>query len=185
MDFYPEHNSLEIDLREELHAMLFGRIDLVPQGRPILLYRMTDQTCQACWNPLTKGSSRPQCPYCQGLGYMYYETLETMILVAGMSPAFKPNTLNSGYPMAGYGYTDTSKATAFCEYTVYPNYERYTLEQHTNYDILYELKVEPQGGILTPIIKTAKWKVLEVTPVFGDFGRVEYFELSLEKSNVS
>jgi hypothetical protein len=38
-----------IDLREEMRTIIHGRADLVPQGREVILRRILDQKCQACW----------------------------------------------------------------------------------------------------------------------------------------
>ena len=182
MKFFPDPQN--IDMREEFAAILYGREDVTQQGRLVIHRRILDETCLACWDPNTDGSRRPSCSYCQGEGRMFRERKETMVLFPGVAPVYKPGILGTGqYPQSDYGYTDPNRATAYCEYSVFPDYERYTLQQHKSYDKLYELKVNPNGSAILPLIRTAKWKILGVTPIHGDFGRVEYFELGLEKSN--
>ena len=48
--------------------------------------------------------------------------------------------------------------------------------------------VDPEGDPVTDssgrFTRTAKWKVLSVVPTHGDNGRIEMFELGLEKENV-
>ena len=165
------------------------------QGRTVILRRMTNTTCPGCWDPKTGGSVRPNCRYCQGEGWQFHETQEIMALYRGVAPVYKPGVLATGeYPQNAMGYTDQNRCTAYVEVfrddgsQVYPDYERYTLQTAKAYDKLYETKVDPEGE---PIIdssgrftRTAKWKVLSVVPTHGDNGRVEFWELGLEKENV-
>jgi hypothetical protein len=53
-----------------------------------------------------------------------------------------------------------------------------------SYDKLYELKVDDDGTLVQPVMRTAKWKMRSVTPHRGDNGRIELFEIGLEKENV-
>lgn len=183
MDFFGPTQI--IDMRAELHRVIFGDTGMPAQGRTVILRRMTDQKCQACFDNNTGGSNRPNCPYCKGEGYMFHETKEKMAIFAGVAPVYKPGILGTGdYPQAPYGYTDPNRATAYCEFSVFPNYERYTLQEHTNYDKLFDLKVDVNGNLAHPLIRVAKWKILGVTPIHGDNGRIEFFELGMEKENV-
>ena len=56
MNFFPD--TPNIDLREELHAILFGRMDIVAQGRPFILRQITDTKC-ICWDESSGGSKTP------------------------------------------------------------------------------------------------------------------------------
>lgn len=179
MDFYTD--TPNIDLREELAALLYGRADLTPQGRPFILRQMTDTRC-VCWDPSSGGSKTPNCRYCDGETYYWTETEFTMWMAQGVAPIYKPGFLASGqYPQAGLGYTDPNRGTAYCEYNVFPNYERYTLPTNSAPDKLYALKVANDGSRVIPGVRISKWKILNVTPLHGDFGRIEFFELSLDK----
>jgi hypothetical protein len=195
MDFY-SNISNTIDLREEMHAVLHGRADITAQGRQVILRRISDNTCPACWNETTAGSSRPNCPYCKGEGYQFHETSEIMAIFRGVTPVYKPGVLATGeYPQSSMGYTDENRGTGYVEVfredgsQVYPDYERYTFQTHKSYDKLYELKVDPDGDLARDsktgrYIRCLKWKVLSVIPIYGDNGRVEFFELAMEKENV-
>jgi hypothetical protein len=181
MDYFPDISG--IDLREEFDALLYGRSDVTPIGRQIMLRRIIDQKC-VCWDELKGGPNR-LCIYCQGEGYLWRETQETMAVFRGIAPVYKPGTMATGqYPQADYGYTDPNNGTAYARYSTYPDYERYTIPQHLSYDKMYELKVDDNGNLSYPLIRTIKWKVLSVVPLMGDFGRVEMFELALEKINI-
>lgn len=178
-------DTTNIDLREEMHAILFGRVDIIAQGRPFILRKMTDDHC-VCWDVSSGSSKTPNCRYCDGEGYYWTELQFTMWLASGVAPVYKPGFLANGqYPQAGLGYTDPNRGTAYCEWNVFVDYERYTLPSNQNPDKLYPLKVDPSGAMHTPIVRTAKYKILNVTPLHGDFGRVEFFELSLEKEIVA
>lgn len=179
MDWFPQIRS-NIDLREELKALLYGRVDVVPQGRPMLLRRFTDTPC-SCYDQLD-GSPVTNCAYCEGEGFIFADTIETMILFPGVAPIYKAGYLGTGrFPFDAIGFEDPSKATAYCEYSVFLNYERYNLPANKRPDKMYELKVDESGTIVYPLVRTAKWKILSVTPMHGDFGRVEYFVLGLDK----
>lgn len=180
MDFYP--TSSGIDLRDEMHRMIYGGMGVIGQGRPVLLRHLTDTPC-ACVQP--NGSADDQCPYCQGEGFQFWETQEYLYIARGVAPIYKPGYLATGnYPQASYGYTDPNRATGFCEYTVFPDYERYINGQKKTVDKVYELKPNIDGsGPLLPLTRMTKWKVLSLTPLHGDQGRVEFFECALESED--
>lgn len=180
MDFYKPMSA--IDLREELQALLYGRIDIVAQGRPVILRKLTNNFCP-CWDGAT-GGPIATCPYCSGEGYSFYETQETMYIAMGVAPIYKPGYLSSGqYPQMGMGYDDPNRATGYCEYTVYPDYDIYSSGDKKAPDKIYDLKVNSEGGLYYPITRVSKYRVLNVTPLHGDFGRIEGCELSLAKEN--
>lgn len=177
MDFYPQISN--VDFREEFSAVLRGRIDIVAQGREVLFRFLTDTPC-ICYNTQT-GSGTLGCSYCQGEGYSFYEQPILIYIARGVAPVYKPGFLATGqYPQTSYGYTDPNRATGYCEYTVFPDYEKYINGTKKSFDKLYELKVGDQGGIAYPITKTDKWKLMTLTPLHGDNGRIEFFELALE-----
>lgn len=176
---------INIDLREELHGLLFGNAALTPQGRPFIIRTMTDVKCPGCWDT-SSGGPRSDCVYCQGEGYEWTESQWVMWMARGVAPIYKPGFLASGqYPQAQYGYTDPNRATVYCEYNVFLNYERYVIPTNPAPDKLYELKVNTDGSQYFPVVRAAKWKILNVSPLHGDFGRIEFFELSLDKEVIS
>lgn len=183
MEFYTD--TPNIDLREEMHAILFGRVDILPQGRPFILRRMTDVHC-VCWDPVSGGSKTPDCRYCGGEQYYWTETPFTMWMAQGVAPVYKPGFLANGqYPQSQLGYTDPNRGTCYCEWTVFPDYERYTLPSNPAPDKLYSLKVNADGSEQFPNVRDSKWKIMNVVPLHGDFGRVEFFELTLEKEIIA
>ncbi len=91
------------------------------------------------------GSNNPHCRYCDGEGYLWRERIVKMIVFRGVAPVYEPGNLATGqYPQADYGYVSPDKTTAYCEYSVFPDYEKYTNDQKSRYDMLYELKVDGQ-----------------------------------------
>jgi hypothetical protein len=80
---------------------------------------------------------------------------------SGVAPVYKPGNLATGqYPQGDAGYLASDRATAFCEYSVFPNYEFFTNDEQARYNMLYELKVGANGRTVSPLMRTAKWKIL-------------------------
>jgi hypothetical protein len=194
MDFYQGLSST-IDLREELHAVLWGRFPEPGQGQCVVFRRLTNTHCPGCWSDKTSGSTLPNCKYCQGEGYQFYEREELIGFFRGAAPVYKGGVLATGqYPQMGTGYTDVNKATGYIEVMrpdgteTYPDYERYLIQDKKSYDRMYELKVDIEGNVVRNSAgiptRTAKWKILNVIPLRGDYGRIEFFELALEKINI-
>jgi hypothetical protein len=184
MDFFANLGS-NIDLRDELHDLTHGAADVVSQGRDVIVRELTNQTCTACWDKTSGGSNNPHCRYCDGEGYMWRERIVKMIVFRGVAPVYKPGNLATGqYPEADFGYVSPDKSTAYCEWWIFPDYEKFTDDGMKRYDMLYELKVTGDGNTYYPLVRTAKWKMLTVTPIHGDNGRVEYFEIGMDKASL-
>lgn len=185
MDFFDNRSADNIDLRQEMHHLIYGSTEVIAQGRDVVLRELTNTTCTACWDKTSGGSNNPHCIYCDGEGYMWSERIIKVFLVHGVAPIYKPGNLATGqYPQGDTGYLNTDRGTAFCEYRIFPNYERYTNDEQSRYDMIYDLKVDTSGRTVSPLVRTAKWKVLTVVPWHGDQGRVEFFELGLQKADV-
>jgi hypothetical protein len=98
-------------------------------------------------------SNNPHCRYCDGEGYLWRERIVKMIVFRGVAPVYKPGNLATGqYPQADYGYVSPDKTTAYCEYSVFPDYEKYTNDQKSRYDMLYELKVDARKDLHTRVL---------------------------------
>lgn len=197
MDFYGSPSSgngnvfsQAIDMREEMHNVIFGNPDVPAQGQPVILREFNDTVCPGCWDPIQGGSRRLNCRYCQGEGYQFTERMVTMVLFAGVAPVYKPSILGTGqYPLTSYGNSDPNRYTGYCEWDVYPDYDKYTLPKNKTPDKLYQVKVDGSGNVVygsdRQPVRAAKWKILAPIPILGDQGRVEYFELGLIKEVVS
>jgi hypothetical protein len=181
LDPYPEQHH--IDLRDEFHKIIYGDYITPAQGRPILIRSFSETKC-TCYDKNT-GSPDPFCPYCDGEGYLFTEFLTYAYFARNFGSVQNPATvISQDNFLSSYGYSDGQRALAFVEWLTFPDYEKYTLPKSQIYDKLFEMKVNPNGSLLYPNTKVAKWKMRAVTPHHGDGGRIEYFELGLEKENV-
>ena len=175
---YPLAQNL--DLRDEMDKVLFGSFDECGEGRPLLVRFLQDRHC-ACWDGAT-GSPDSGCAWCQGEGYQWYEQERIAFIARNFgSVQNASNVISQQNQLLNYGYSDGQRALAFFRYDAFPNYERYLKPEHPAYDKLYELKVDHAGQVILPHMRVAKWQIRSVTPHQGDFGRVEYFEVGLNK----
>lgn len=180
-DFYPP--ATNFDIRDELHSTLHG--DFISQGigQEILIRRITNEKC-VCFNS-SNGSPNPACRRCQGEGYMWRETLHTGYIGKNIGSVLSgASSIPNQNQTAAWGTADENRALGYFEYDVFPNYERYMKPEHPTYDKVYELKVDDSGTLVQPVVRTAKWKIRSLTPHRGDGGRVEYFELGLDKESL-
>jgi len=179
--YYPR--SSVFSLREQLVDLLYGDKDNPGIGQAVLVRRLFDEHC-VCWDGL-RGSPDPHCRYCDGEGYLFVETLNIAYLARNFGSVLNPATVISRQEgQADYGITDENRALGFCQHDVFPNYERYLKPEHPAFDKLYELKVDAQGRLVRPVVRTAKWKMLSVTPHRGDNGEICLFEIGCQKENV-
>jgi hypothetical protein len=180
-DFYPRAQTF--DLRDELHGLLHGDFTQPGVGRPLLIRRIQDRRC-ICFKDLT-GSPLPGCGLCKGEGYLWTEAVHTGYIGKNLGSVLGATTVIANQnALAPWGFADENKALAYFEYDVFPNYERYLRPEHPTCDKLFELKVDEEGGLVTPYIRTAKWKMKSVTPHYGDFGAIQFFEVGLEKESI-
>lgn len=172
-NFYPANTPF--DLRDALNKVLYGSVTEPPMGQVILWRQLTDTKC-ACWDN-SSGGPIQSCTYCQGEGYQFYESLQTVYINRQQVP--KPG---SAFPLSPIGLGNIPQdVVAYSEYSMFPNYEAYTFTTKANFDKIYELKVNDDGTLVVPYIKTKKWILQNVTPYIGDYGRVEYFALGLKQ----
>jgi hypothetical protein len=180
-EWYPQNRIF--DLREELRTMLYGDQDNPGIGQQVLIRRLLDRHC-ACWDGL-RGSPKPDCRYCQGEGWQFIETANVVYIARNFGSVLNPSSvIMRQQVLAPYGLTDENRALGFAEFDVFPNYERYLKPEHPSYDKVYELKVDADGELIQPVIRTAKWKISSITTHRGDNGAPQYHELGLEKINV-
>lgn len=167
------------DLREEMTNTLHGDYQHPGIGRPVMVRRLTDTHC-VCWDGLT-GSPLPSCKYCQGEGFRFRETIHKMYIARNFGTVLSGTTpIQQQGQLSSLGIIDSHRCVAYCEYDVFPDYERYTRPDALGVDKLYELKVTDTGDLYQPIVRTAKWKIRSLTPHHGDWGRVEFIELGLD-----
>jgi len=181
MDFYPEPKAF--DLRDELATILHGDFTQPGVAQKVLVRRIRDQKC-VCFETST-GSPDPTCRYCGGEGFLWRETMEDTYVAKNFGSVINPSAVISEQnAVAAVGTLDENRCLAFFEYTAFPNYERYLRPDHPVCDKLYELKVDFEGRLVYPLVRTAKWKIKSLTPHRGDNGRVEFFEVGCEKESL-
>lgn len=171
------------DLRKEIRGILYGSPEGPGIGRPLLVRRITDRKC-VCWD-ISISAANPNCKYCGGEGFLWTETLETGYISRNFGSVLNPATVISQQnALNAQGYGDENRALCFFEYSVFPNYERYSKPDHPSFDKLYELKVDDNGDLSRPAARTSKWMIKSLIGHHGDSGRIEYFELGLSKEQV-
>jgi hypothetical protein len=179
--YYPANQVL--NLRDELTALFYGDESNPGIAQTVLIRRLLDQHC-ACWYA-SNGSPNSACQYCQGEGFLFVETLNNVYIARNFGSVLNPaSVINRQEFLAQYGLTDENRALCIAEHDCFPNYERYLKPEHPSYDKLYELKVDDDGVLVQPVVRTAKWKMRSVTPHRGDGSQVTYFEVGLEKENL-
>jgi hypothetical protein len=156
--FYQDAETFS--LRDELHALLFGDMQNPGIGRPVLLRRVSDQRC-VCFDGVT-GSPHPGCRYCAGEGYLYTEVLHTVYLSKNQGSVLGATTgLSQQNAVAQWGMSDDTRALAYCEFNVFPDYERYLIPTTQTTDKLFELKVDDAGSLITrPWAAAGTWGAL-------------------------
>jgi hypothetical protein len=180
-DFYPAARTM--DLRDELHNVLHGDFNDVGIGRHLLIRRITDRMC-VCFDA-GSGSPNAGCSRCLGEGFLWTETLDFGYIGKNLGSVLSGATaIPNQNQTASWGTSDENRALAYLEYTAFPNYERYLRPDHPTYDKLFELKVDEDGELVRPIVRVAKWKIRSLTPHQGDNGRIEFFELGLDKETL-
>lgn len=180
-NFYPKPTTFS--LRDEFHALLHG--DLVNQGigQAVLIRRIYDEKC-VCFNQAS-GSPNPSCIYCQGEGYLWTETPETGYVGRNIGSVLSgANSIPNQNQLAAWGNSDENRALGYFEHSAFPNYERYLRPDHPTCDKLYELKVDAEGVLVQPVVRTAKWKIRSVFLHRGDNGRIELVECGLDKESL-
>lgn len=178
---YPEMTSF--DLREWFNYVMNGDFSDPGVGRPAIYRKLSNTQCQ-CFATLS-GSPDPNCVYCKGEGYLFTEQVKTVYFAKNFGSVLGSSTqIQQQSQLAEYGVTDSNRSLGFMFWYDIPDYERYSIPTRPAPDKLFELKTNPAGGLDPAMIRTEEWRVRSVTAHHGDNGRVEYFELGLEKVSV-
>jgi hypothetical protein len=180
-DMYPEMTA--IDLREWFDRIMQGDFEEAGIGRPVIYRKLSNTKCQ-CFDA-NQGSPDPNCVYCNGEGYLFTEQQKLVYISKNFGSVLGSSTqISQQSQLAPFGVVDADKALAFMYWYDIPDYERYGIPTRPAPDKLFELKVAPEGNLYYPITRTESWRVRSATPHQGIYGRVEYFELGLEKVSV-
>lgn len=178
---YPEMTGF--DLREEFTWLLLGNFESPGVGRPALYRKLTNTRC-TCFIVLT-GSPDPNCIYCNGEGYLFTEEVKIVYFAKNFGSVLAGATqISQQSQVASYGVTDANRALAFMFWYDVPDYERYAIPNRPAPDKLFGLKVDDNGQLFEPLTRTEEWRIRSLTAHHGDNGRIEYFELGIEKVSV-
>ena len=111
--WYPANQVF--DLREELKNILYGDQDNPGIAQQALIRRLLDRHC-ACWDGL-RGSPTPSCRYCQGEGWQFVETIESVYIARNFGSVLNPSSVIMRQEfLAPYGLTDENRALCFVEF---------------------------------------------------------------------
>lgn len=180
-NYYPDNQVF--DLRLEMSAILGGDENNPGIGQKVLIRRMSNKSC-TCWDGFT-GSPDENCAYCDGEGFLWFETLNTVYIARNFGNVLNSSTVIQQQDQIGAaGVMDQNRAVAYCQYSIFLDFQRYLDDQNKIYDKLYELDVDAAGRLITPAVRMGKWKILSFTAHRGDYGRVEWLELGLSRESL-
>lgn len=178
---YPEMTSF--DLREQFEWMMLGSFEDPGIARPAVYRKLSTTRC-TCFDTQA-GSPDPNCVYCAGEGYLFTEEIKMVYFAKNFGSVLGSSTqINQQSQIAPYGTADANRSLGFMFWNDIPDYERYSIPTRPAPDKLFELKTLPDGTMDPNQIRTEQWRVRSATAHHGDNGRVEYFELGLEKVSV-
>jgi len=151
-----------INMRDELRRLIYGDMRTKPQGYWVVLRIMRIGSYSQYWNEDIQESIG-------GPKYLYDDILVRTISKPGTSLSSAP-IMKQGYAMLqeGVGYEDTDSYVFAMEYE--PRIGRLPNQE----DILYEVAQHQRlQRPVPPLSVTSRYKILNVVPVYGDFGQVE------------
>ena len=180
-DMYPQMTTF--DLREWFEWTMLGNFEDPGIARPAVYRKLSNTPCQA-FNTL-EGSPDPNCIYCQGEGYLFTEEVKMVYFSKNFGSVLGSSTqIQQQTQIAPFGVTDSNRCLAFMFWYDIPDYERYSIPTRPAPDKLFELKTIGNGQLDPNMVRTEEWRVRSATAHHGDNGRVEFFELGLEKVSV-
>lgn len=152
---YDRTSSLrEIDLRDELHQMLFGTSSEIPKGKIGLLRRMRrddegELVRCSCRNEVTDEPDRDfYCRECVGMGYLWDEY---KIVYYKNNESFK----------------EDRKGLFYFEYD----------SEVTKDDYIIEVALNTEGVPLSPVRRESVYEIITADPFRADNGRIEFWTI--------
>jgi len=159
-----------IDLRKEIGKILRGDGSTPGQGQPFVLRHVrTDanknpERC-VCYDKVSGDVGLANCTYCNGLGYLFDESLVLGYLVE-VGAMFLSDEMDSNL----FGVINTDKRYVICEHYV----------EVSERDMLLELDFIPNMATPQQVDVFRKWDIERVVPFRGDNGRIEYLQIVVE-----
>ena len=178
---YPQMTAF--DMREQFQWIMEGDFEHPGVARPAVYRKLSNTPC-TCFDTLA-GSPDPNCSYCKGEGYLFTEAVKHVYFAKNFGSVIGSSTqITQQSQLASFGVVDSDRCIAFMFWYDVPDYERYSIPTRPAPDKLFELKVDELGQMFEPITRTEEWRVRSLVAHHGDNGRVEFFELGLEKVSV-
>ena len=171
-------SRLEINLRTELHTILYGNdTQVLPHGRILIIrhFRRDNNNqrikCGCMKNrPLSRPQKNPdfKCRFCFGEGYLFDDNLEVG-WVSRETPY--PAELNE----ESWGVFRAASPMVFLEYhvTVFDN------------DLLLLPRLNDDGKLPTGALEIVeKHKIIQAQEIRSDYGRLEFFRCKIAKEHL-
>ncbi|MGC1582135.1 MAG: hypothetical protein WA766_11660 [Candidatus Acidiferrales bacterium] len=180
-DMYPEMEAF--DMREQFNYIMNGNYEEPGVGRAAIYRKLSNTKCR-CYQNL-EGSPDPNCVYCNGEGYLFTEEIKQMYFAKNFGSVLGSSTqIQQQSQLTEAGYFDSNRCVAYMFWYDILDYERYSIPTRPAPDKIFELKTLPDGTMDPNLIRTEEWRVRSATAQHGTNGRVEYFEIGLEKVSV-
>jgi len=180
-DMYPEMEAF--DMREQFDYIMNGTYEEPGIARGIIYRKLSNTQCK-CYQQLG-GSPDPNCTYCLGEGYLFTEEQKMAYLAKNFGSVLGSATqIQQQSQLSEYGYSDSNRCLCFMFWYDILDYERYAIPTRPSPDKIFELKTLDDGTVDPNLIRITEWRVRDMTDHHGANGRVEYFELGLEKVSV-
>ena len=155
----------ELDLRDWMDQILFGTINGIKHGHPIILrkFRRANNKRVSCTCLDEAGSPSPTCPYCDGEGFLWDESWVWSYTHLASSEGGKPN-ITQRQP---YG-------TIRIDTRVF--YFRYDTAIHP-LDKLVMVQMDSDGTPVAPYVRTSIYKIGTIEEHRSDNGRIEFISV--------
>lgn len=169
---YP-HPNLEVDLREELHSLLYGSDCEIPKGQYYILRRMRHENIDGplipcvCKSKVTKeGDVDNFCPYCLSEGYLCDEEW-----VFGYKVRLRLKRSMDGIIQGRSGFIWPEPVYLFLPHHINPCRE----------DRVLAPQIDDAGEIIEPIKLLHYYQIQLVNPLRSDNGRIEFWQVGMRE----
>jgi len=155
---------MAIDLRKELETILSRKWDHV------VLRHLTQDKCQVCFsddcsNPrATSRTADPECPNCEGLGYIFEEYLLKC-------KQFNASSMGIAHNQQFY-YGGSLSNLLVLYFAASEVSDKLFLN-----DLIYQLKTNLDGTLVDPLVRIRKWDVIDSYELNLDNGKREFIKV--------
>lgn len=177
-NFYGSRGSGEIDLRYELHNILYGTGNETPKAMYGLLRSMNLDSSGnlvrcVCIDKITHEPDKDYyCPICMGERYIWAESLVKFYRVSISTFAHgAPTVWNK---TKEYGQVNIASHIFYFEFD--------TIIKTS--DKIIDISLDLEGNIIRPIQREVVWKINDLTKFRADRGRVEFIKVFCNDEDV-